>query len=689
MHDSSEELLRQIRLGEDTSLELTSVRFKGDRVSDPRQENLADEIAAIANTHDGVLVLGVDDKTRDIDGILREKLEAVERHVFESCNDCIKPPVIFRSFRLELPDSAGTPRAILKVEVPRSLFVHESPGGYFHRQGSSRRKMPPDYLARLFQQRSQTRLIHFDEQLVAESRLDDMDTALWRRFAGKNLTGQDADVLIKLGLAGKDEDGTVRPTVSGVLMAAPEPRRWLPNAFVQAVAYRGTTILADSDTNYQVDAADISGPLNDQITNACAFVKKNMKVAARKQMGRTDLPQYDLTAVFEAVVNAVAHRDYSIYGSKIRLRMFTDRLEIYSPGAIPNTMTIESLPFRQSSRNETVSSLLARCPIENSNLAAHRSHIMDKRGEGVPIILDQSAKLSGRTPEYRLIDNTELLLTIWGAKQDSGAERDRVQVQLVPWRNAESLSELGGRFDRLSAGRIVPGSGGAGLVFTPLRLGVKTNLKNIAQKHKTTKESNKMEKKRSSNVVGVPPAEKAIQLKVALRYIRPPIWRRVVLPDNFTLGQLHDVIQVTMGWQNCHLHAFRFGDAHYTSQEVCEMDEMDMENEETVFLSQVLTRAKQKFMYEYDFGDSWLHEIVLEKMLPIDPQAKYPVCLAGARACPPEDCGSFPGYDDILEAFKAPRKTKEQKAHLAWIGNDYDPERFDLETVNKQLTGKH
>ena len=130
------------------------------------------------------------------------------------------------------------------------------------------------------------------------------------------------------------------------------------------------------------------------------------------------------------------------------------------------------------------------------------------------------------------------------------------------------------------------------------------------------------------------------------------------MPDNFTLGDLHDVIQVAMGWQNCHMHAFRFGDVHYTSQQA---SEMDMENEDTVFLSRVVTRVKQKFIYEYDFGDSWEHEVTVEKMLPIDPQAKYPVCLAGARACPPEDCGSFPGYVDILEALKAPKKTEEQE----------------------------
>lgn len=197
-----------------------------------------------------------------------------------------------------------------------------------------------------------------------------------------------------------------------------------------------------------------------------------------------------------------------------------------------------------------------------------------------------------------------------------------------------------------------------------------------------------MVKKHSPKTMWVSPAEKAIQFKVALRYIRPPIWRRVVLLDNFTLGQLHDVIQVTMGWQNCHMHSFRIASVYYTSQSASGMEDMDMENEETVFLSRVVTRTKQKFIYEYDFGDSWEHEVVVEKMLPVDPQAKYPVCLVGARACPPEDCGSFPGYYDILEALEASKKTEEQKELLEWVGYEYDPERFDLEAVNRRLTGK-
>lgn len=164
-----------------------------------------------------------------------------------------------------------------------------------------------------------------------------------------------------------------------------------------------------------MDARDISGPLDDQVREACRFVVRNMKVAGVKDLGRRDIPQYDLTAVFEAVVNAVAHRDYSIYGSKIRLKMFADRLEIYSPGSIPNTMTVESLMYRQAARNETLTSLLAKCPVPSDIewINTDRSTLMDKRGEGVPIIMENSERLSGKRPVYHLIDNAELLLTIY------------------------------------------------------------------------------------------------------------------------------------------------------------------------------------------------------------------------------------------------------------------------------------
>ena len=142
-----------------------------------------------------------------------------------------------------------------------------------------------------------------------------------------------------------------------------------------------------------------------------------MRVAAFKHIiGRVDRPQFDMAAVFEATVNAVAHRDYSIYGSKIRLRMFEDRLELYSPGSLPNFMTMESLPYLQSTRNNVITSLLAKCPVPDQPwMTTDRRTMMDRRGEGVPIILGNSEKLSGRLPEYRLIDDAELMLTIYAA----------------------------------------------------------------------------------------------------------------------------------------------------------------------------------------------------------------------------------------------------------------------------------
>jgi hypothetical protein len=180
-------------------------------------------------------------------------------------------------------------------------------------------------------------------------------------------------------------------------------------------------------------------------------------------------------------------------------------------------------------------------------------------------------------------------------------------------------------------------------------------------------------------------AVNAIQLKIAIKYMRPAIWRRVVLPDHFTLADLHEVIQITMGWQNCHMHRFEIDDISYTSAQA--MGGMDMKDESKVLLRSFAKKLKQKFFYEYDFGDSWIHEITVEKIVPIDSQPDTPVCLAGKRACPPEDCGSYPGYDMLLEALSAPVKTDEQKEMLEWIGDDFDPDHFDLDAVNRWLKG--
>lgn len=408
MFDSQEELLGKIRLGEDSILEFKAVSFRGNKIAGPKRDDLADELTAFGNSFDGVLLLGVDDKTREVEGIPLDKLDVVETFVREICSDSIDPPLNVRIVRMMLPDSQGIERAIIKMDIPRSLFVHKSPRGYSHRLGSSKREMKPDYLARLFQQRSQARLIRFEEQSVPQSSMNDLSEDFWRKFTTRSREPSEV-VLLKRNLLSKEESGVVRASVAGILFCCEHPERFLPNAFIEAVRYRGTR----QDSNYQTDAQRIRGPLDQQIKQAMAFLKKNQTVKATKEPHRVEMLQFSEKAVFEAVVNAVAHRDYSVSGSKIRFFMFDDRLEIYSPGALPNTVTVESIALRQATRNELITSLLAESPVAETIDDVGRSFYMEKRGDGVPIILNESTKLSGKTPVYQLIDESELLLTIY------------------------------------------------------------------------------------------------------------------------------------------------------------------------------------------------------------------------------------------------------------------------------------
>jgi predicted HTH transcriptional regulator len=397
---------------------LKTLQFEDDQIAGPHRNSMADEMAAMANTATGVILLGVDDKSKSVVGLPLDKLDAVETWLRGICNDLIEPPLDCVIRKLSVAGDDGREKAIIRVDVPRSLFVHRSPGGYFRRIGSSKRQMKPDMLARLFQQRSQTRLVRFDEQPVAQAAPEVLADRLWTRFRTVLSPAGDEEFLRKMKLVAEDEGGVLRATVGGVLMATEHPEEFIPTAYVQAVCYRG----AERNASYQLDAKDITGPLDSQVKDACQFIERNMRVYAIKAPYRIETPQFSMNAVFEAVVNAVAHRDYSIYGSRIRLHLFADRLELFSPGTIPNTMTIDSLSERQSARNELLSSLLARCPMNVNAVGSRRSFIMDRRGEGVPIILAESEKLSGRRPEYHLIDDAELLLTIYAAKSPHGED---------------------------------------------------------------------------------------------------------------------------------------------------------------------------------------------------------------------------------------------------------------------------
>jgi predicted HTH transcriptional regulator len=414
MLENRRALLEKIRLGEDSFLELKEVRFAGSKLRGPAQDVLADELAAFANTAGGVLLLGIEDTTREVLGIAVEQLDTVELVLQQACEQSIKPALAPIIERMTLPDRDGVERPIIRVEVGRSLFVHLSPGGYLHRVGSSKRPIPPDHLARLFQQHSQSRLIRFDETPVHGATLDHLQESLWRRFVVANIPRERELELRKLAMAVQNSEGNWRPTVTGLLLGSKRALEFLPSAYIQAVAYRGTSVVPQGDSVYQLDARDITGPLDQQIHEACDFVRKNMQIRAfkRKEGGRVDIPQFSMRAVFEAITNAVAHRDYSIHGAKIRIRLFSDRLEIHSPGMLPNSMDTDSMDARQSAGNEAISSLLARCPIESPTLGSHRHFIMDRRGEGVPIIFSDTLELSGQHAIYRVIDQSELLLTI-------------------------------------------------------------------------------------------------------------------------------------------------------------------------------------------------------------------------------------------------------------------------------------
>ena len=400
MFDSLTELTEKIYLGEDSTIE-----FKREL---PHRESLADEIAAFANASGGVILIGVDDDS-NIVGTDRQDLDRTEKIVVEICGDNIDPMVHIVTEKLRIDD-----KNLLKIEVPRSPFIHKSSNGYFIRQGSSsKREMTTEQLGRLLQSRSQAHIISFDEQFVPNTYKDTLRETLYQRFITEGVTDREKieDLLLKRRLLVKEGE-EYRASVAGLLMCHDEPDDYLYNSFIQAVFYNSM----EKDANYQIDAKDFRGPLDQQIVGAFKFVEKYNQVSARKEIGRIDRPQYSMRAVFEAVVNAVVHRDYSKAGSKIRLFMFADRLELYSPGALANTLTVDDLPYNQATRNELLARLLSETTLDDDMGAqVVRRHFLERRGEGVGIILNESEMLSDKTPVYELFGE-ELRLTIFAAK---------------------------------------------------------------------------------------------------------------------------------------------------------------------------------------------------------------------------------------------------------------------------------
>lgn len=178
------------------------------------------------------------------------------------------------------------------------------------------------------------------------------------------------------------------------------------------------------------------------------------------------------------------------------------------------------------------------------------------------------------------------------------------------------------------------------------------------------------------------------QMKVTLIGSKPLIWRRFLVEDTITLGKLHDILQIVMGWTNSHLHHFIIDGEYYGKPLEDDFGNMRTKDETRFKLDQFVRGKGFRFGYEYDFGDSWLHDLIIEKILVAEKVIYYPVCIAGKRACPPEDVGGIWGYEDFLKAIANP-KHPEHEDLLEWIGGGFDPEYFNLEEVNVRLRHLH
>lgn len=174
------------------------------------------------------------------------------------------------------------------------------------------------------------------------------------------------------------------------------------------------------------------------------------------------------------------------------------------------------------------------------------------------------------------------------------------------------------------------------------------------------------------------------QIKVILDDTHPPIWRRIQVPGKVTLRELHQILQIVMGWEDYHLHSFTINGEYYGDTSYDDLDELGTKDESRYQLIQLIKDDGMRFDYEYDFGDGWEHTLLVEKIFPAEKGIRYPRCVKGKRACPPEDVGGVWGYEEFLEVLKD-SEDSEHDEYLEWIGGEFDTEAFDLEEVNDRL----
>lgn len=411
-------LLSEIAAGEDTFLEFKEVVFKGDQVRFAREEGKAQSVIAevfvsMANTEGGTVLFGVRDGG-EIIGVDEGKRNILEQFVVNLCLNNCQPGIEPLLDWLYLPGIHGDQALCLKVTIPKAkYYVHSTADGrYLKRVGTHRTQIPPDQLGRMLTTRRLA--VPFEERPLFRVGVEVLDRSRFdayfqRRFAINPLPDE-TDVhqlLLNQKLAARDEAGNLRATVLGALLFGERPDQLVSGAFIDVAAYTGP--VADGSP---ADSRRIYGPVPEQIEQMIQYLRTSPLVAKRSIKdagGRLDIESYSLLALQEAVVNALIHRDYELEGAQVRVFLFLDRIEIWNPGALHNTLTVENLflgcqPIR---RNQ----LLAGFMRDYISPLTGRSY-MESRGEGFLTLVRESERISERRPELR-VQGQAVQLTIF------------------------------------------------------------------------------------------------------------------------------------------------------------------------------------------------------------------------------------------------------------------------------------
>lgn len=360
-------------------------------------KRITEIVASFCNTKGGILLIGIDDK-RNIKGvdIGKQSLERLANTIADNTDPAIYPQINCHKLR---------GKEVISIEVKESPNrPHLVSGRAFKRVGNVTKLMARTEYEELLLERRQA---YFDAQICKEAKLSDIDWKIVEKFIRKyedltrtEIVGKSKSLLESLGVI---KDAEIMN--SGILLFAEEPQKFFPNAYIAVARYRGVEVGIE-----RLDYKEFHGTLFNQIDKAEEYIRDHIATISRLvegQVQRQDIPEYPLFAIRELVVNAIAHRDYSEFGSKIIIKMFSDRIEYYNPGGLPRGITPENILERQKSRNPIIARIL------------NRVKYIEELGEGWDRIIKEfkAHPLSPKPPDIKDFKDA-LLVTIYGAKTD-------------------------------------------------------------------------------------------------------------------------------------------------------------------------------------------------------------------------------------------------------------------------------